>query len=174
MKKLVHLAVLCLLVLSLGCLGLSQSAIASPMSSADTFSLNNLTLPSSTALIAQSSKSNEAQSSKSNEAQSSKSNEAQSSKSNAADRKLATEFGKKIDLNNTHVRKFRKYRGFYPNLAKKIIKNAPYDSVEDVLNIKGLKPKQKKKLQANLEKFTVTKTSEVYNAGDDRYNPGVY
>lgn len=150
MKKLGHLAVLCLLVLSLGCLGLPQNAIASPMSSADTFSLNNLTLPSSTALIAR------------------------SSRSNAADAKLSTEFGNKLDLNNTHVRKFRKYRGFYPNLARKIIKNAPYDSVEDVLKIKGLKPKQKKKLQANLEKFTVTKTSEVYNAGDDRYNPGVY
>ncbi len=166
MKKLVHLAVLCLLVLSLGCLGLSQSAIASPMSSADTFSLNNLTLPSSTALIAQSSKSNEAQSSQSNEAQSSKSNE--------ADRKLATEFGQKTDLNNTPVRKFRKYPGFYPTLAGLIAKNAPYESVEKVLEIKGLTEKQKAKLQDNLENFTVTETSEVYNAGDDRYNPGVY
>ncbi|NET66381.1 MAG: photosystem II complex extrinsic protein PsbU [Moorea sp. SIO1G6] len=150
MRKLVHLAVVCLLVLSLGCLGLSQSAIASPMSSADTFSLNNLTLPSSTALIAQ------------------------SSRSNAADAKLATEFGEKIDLNNTHVRKFRHYRGFYPGLAGKIIQNAPYKSVEDVLNIPGLSDSQKKNLQAHLDDFTVTKTSEVYNAGDDRYNPGVY
>ncbi|NET83829.1 MAG: photosystem II complex extrinsic protein PsbU [Moorea sp. SIO1F2] len=151
MKKLVHLAVLCLLVLSLGCLGLPQNAIASPMSSADTFSLNNLTLPSSTALIAR-------------------------SRSNAADRKLATEFGKKTDLNNTPLRKFRKYRGFYPNLARKIADNAPYESVEDVLNIKGLSAKQKKKLQKQIDKgnFTVTKTSEVYNAGDDRVNPGVY
>lgn len=149
MRKLGHLAVLCLLVLSLGCLGLSQSAIASPMSSADTFSLNNLTLPSSTALIAR-------------------------SRSNAADRKLSSEFGKKIDLNNTHVRKFRKYQGFYPTLASKIIQNAPYESVEDVLNIPGLSARQKKNLQAHLDDFTVTKTSEVYNAGDDRYNPGVY
>ncbi|AOX03781.1 photosystem II protein [Moorena producens PAL-8-15-08-1] len=153
MRKLVHLAVLCLLVLSLGCLGLPQNAIASPMSSADTFSLNNLTLPSSTALIARSSK-----------------------KSNAADRKLGTEFGKKTDLNNTPLRKFRKYRGFYPTLARKIADNAPYESVEKVLEIEGLSAKQKKKLQKQIDKgnFTVTKTSEVYNAGDDRVNPGVY
>ena len=149
MRKLVHLAVLCLLVLSLGCLGLSQSAIASPMSSADTFSLNNLTLPSPTALIAR-------------------------SRSNEADRKSSTEFGEKIDLNNTHVRKFRQYRGFYPTLAGKIVPNAPYKSVEDVLKIPGLSARQKKNLQAHLDDFTVTKTSEVYNAGDDRYNPGVY
>ncbi|AOY84186.1 photosystem II complex extrinsic protein PsbU [Moorena producens JHB] len=150
MRKLRHLAVLCLLVLSLGCLGLPQSAIASPMSSADTFSLNNLTLPSSTALIALSSRSNE------------------------ADRKLSSEFGKKIDLNNTHVLKYIDIRGFYPGLASKIIQNSPYDSVEDVLNIPGLSDRQKKRLQANLEKFTVTPQSEVYNAGDDRYNPGNY
>ncbi|NEQ79791.1 MAG: photosystem II complex extrinsic protein PsbU [Moorea sp. SIO2I5] len=151
MRKLGHLAVLCLLVLSLGCLGLPQSAIASPMSSADTFSLNNLTLPSSTALIAR-------------------------SRSNAADRKLATEFGKKTDLNNTPVRKFRKYPGFYPTLASKIAEKAPYKSVEDVLKIPGLSERQKKLLQEQIDKgnFTVTKTSEIYNAGDDRYNPGVY
>ncbi|NEO93161.1 MAG: photosystem II complex extrinsic protein PsbU [Moorea sp. SIO3G5] len=166
MRKLVHLAVLCLLVLSLGCLGLPQSAIASPMSSADTFSLNNLTLPSSTALIAQSSKSNEAQSSQSNEAQ--------SSKSNAADAKLATEYGSKLDLNNSDVRKFLEYKGFYPTLAKKIIKNAPYDSVEDVLNLEGLSEKQKARLQAHIDDFTVTQTSEVLNAGGDRYNRGTY
>ncbi|NEO68334.1 photosystem II complex extrinsic protein PsbU [Moorena sp. SIO3H5] len=157
MRKLVHLAVLCLLVLSLGCLGLPQSAIASPMSSADTFSLNNLTLPSSTALIARSSK-----------------------KSNAADRKLGTEFGKKTDLNNTPMRKFRQYRGFYPTLASKIVnyakKEGDYKSVEDVLKIPGLSKRQKKLLQKQIDQgnFTVTPRSEIYNAGDDRYNPGVY
>ncbi|NEQ16618.1 MAG: photosystem II complex extrinsic protein PsbU [Moorea sp. SIO3E2] len=153
-RKLRHLAVLCLLLLSLGCLGLSQSAIASPMSSADTFSLNNLTLPSSTALIAR-------------------------SRSNAADRKLSTEFGKKVDLNNSPLRKFRHYRGFYPNLASKIIQEGkihPYKSVEDVLKIPGLSERQKKLLQAQIDEgtFTATPRSEVYNAGDDRYNPGVY
>ena len=79
-------------------------------------------------------------------------------------------------LNNTPLRKFRKYRGFYPNLARKIADNAPYKSVEDVLKIKGLSAKQKKKLQKQIDKgnFTVTPESEVYNAGDDRVNPGVY
>ncbi|NEO39947.1 MAG: photosystem II complex extrinsic protein PsbU [Moorea sp. SIOASIH] len=164
MRKLVHLAVLCLLVLSLGCLGLPQSAIASPMSSADTFSLNNLTLPSSTALIARSSNSNEAQ----------------SPQSNAADAKLSTEFGKKTDLNNTPLRKFRKYRGFYPTLASKIVNYAKdegdYKSVEDVLKIPGLSERQKKLLQDQIDQksFTVTPRSEVHNAGDDRINPGVY
>jgi photosystem II PsbU protein len=52
---------------------------------------------------------------------------------NRADDKLATEFGKKIDLNNTNVRAFRKYPGLYPTLARKVVDNAPYEKVEDVL-----------------------------------------
>jgi photosystem II PsbU protein len=44
---------------------------------------------------------------------------------NAADAKLTTEFGQKIDLNNTNIREFRDLKGFYPNLAGTIIKNAP-------------------------------------------------
>jgi photosystem II PsbU protein len=93
---------------------------------------------------------------------------------NAADDKLATEFGKKIDLNNTHVRAFRKYPGMYPTLAGKIVQNAPYQQVEDVLDIPGLSERQKELLQANLDKFTVTDPSEVFVEGGDRYNPGVY
>lgn len=93
---------------------------------------------------------------------------------NAADTKLTTEFGQKIDLNNSHIRQFRDLRGFYPNLASKIIKNAPYDSVEDVLNIPGLSETQKERLQANLDKFTVTEPAKELIEGDDRINPGVY
>ncbi len=93
---------------------------------------------------------------------------------NPADAKLSTEFGKKIDLNNTHVRKLRKIPGFYPTLAGKILQNAPYEKVEDVLEIPGLSDRQKELLQANLDKFVVTPTAAVYNDGDDRYNPGVY
>jgi photosystem II PsbU protein len=93
---------------------------------------------------------------------------------NPADAKLSTEFGAKIDLNNSHVRDFRELRGFYPTLASKIIQNAPYQSVEDVLKIPGLSESQKGRLQANLDRFTVTETEPVYNEGDDRYNPGVY
>jgi photosystem II PsbU protein len=93
---------------------------------------------------------------------------------NPMDAKLTTEFGKKIDLNNSDVRDFRELRGFYPNLASKIIKNAPYDAVNDVLNISGLSEKQQSRLQANLDKFTVTEPSKELIEGDDRINPGVY
>ncbi|MDJ0714440.1 MAG: photosystem II complex extrinsic protein PsbU [Prochloraceae cyanobacterium] len=93
---------------------------------------------------------------------------------NPADAKLDSEFGQKVDLNNSHVRKFRKFPGFYPNLASKIVKNAPYEKVEDVLEIPGLSDRQKELLQANLENFTVTETADVFTEGGDRFNPGVY
>jgi photosystem II PsbU protein len=93
---------------------------------------------------------------------------------NPADAKLSTEFGQKIDLNNSHVRDFRELRGFYPVLASKIIQNAPYNSVEDVLNVPGLSERQKERLQANLDLFTVTPMEPAYVEGADRYNPGVY
>lgn len=93
---------------------------------------------------------------------------------NAVDAKLTTEFGQKIDLNNSHIREFRDLRGFYPNLASKIIKNAPYNKVEEVLDIPGLSDTQKDRLQANLDKFTVTEPSKELIEGDDRINPGVY
>jgi photosystem II PsbU protein len=91
----------------------------------------------------------------------------------AADEKVG-EVGSKIDLNNSDVRDFRNFRGFYPGLASKIIQNAPYSSVEDVLNIPGLSESQKTRLQANLDSFIVTDPTNVFNEGDDRYNPGVY
>jgi photosystem II PsbU protein len=90
-----------------------------------------------------------------------------------ADAKVG-EVGNKIDLNNSDVRDFRNFRGFYPDLASKIIQNAPYGNVEDVLNIPGLSESQKNRLQANMDSFVVTETINVFNEGDDRYNPGVY
>ncbi|MBW4645906.1 MAG: photosystem II complex extrinsic protein PsbU [Goleter apudmare HA4340-LM2] len=93
---------------------------------------------------------------------------------NKADAKLGTEFGKKVDLNNTNVRAFQQYPGLYPTLAKKIIKNAPYQKVEDVLNIPGLSERQKQTLQANFDNFTVTELESVFNEGDDRFNNGIY
>lgn len=95
-------------------------------------------------------------------------------KLNPADAKLTTEFGQKIDLNNSDIRDFRGLRGFYPNLAGKIIKNSPYDKVDEVLDISGLSETQKSRLQANLDNFTVTPPSKEFNEGDDRFNPGVY
>jgi len=100
--------------------------------------------------------------------------ESQATLRNRADAKLATEFGKKIDLNNTNVRSFQKYPGLYPTLAKKIIANAPYENVEDVLNIEGLSDRQKEILQANLDNFAVTEVESAFNEGDDRYNNGIY
>ncbi len=93
---------------------------------------------------------------------------------NSADSKLSTEFGKKIDLNNTNVRAFRKYPGLYPTLARKVVDNAPYKSVEDVLNIAGLSAKQKETLNANLDKFTLTSVDDTFTEGGDRYNNGYY
>jgi len=93
---------------------------------------------------------------------------------NKADQKLATDFGKKIDLNNTNIAAFQQYPGLYPTLAKKIIANAPYKKVEDVLNLPGLSDKQIKRLQANFDNFTVTEYEPNFNEGDDRINNGIY
>ncbi len=93
---------------------------------------------------------------------------------NKADQKLATDFGKKIDLNNTNIAAFQRYPGLYPTLGSKIIKNAPYEKVEDVLSIRGLSDRQKQLLQANLDNFTVTEYEPNFNEGDDRINNGIY
>lgn len=93
---------------------------------------------------------------------------------NRADAKLGTAFGQKIDLNNTNVRAFQQFPGLYPTLAKKIITNAPYKSVEDVLNLPGLSDRQKQTLQANFDNFTVTEYEPAFNEGDDRFNNGIY
>lgn len=93
---------------------------------------------------------------------------------NRADAKLRTDFGKKIDLNNTNVAAFRKYPGLYPTLARKIVQNAPYENVEDVMQLPGLSERQKQTLEANLGNFTVTDVEAAYTMGDDRYNNGIY
>lgn len=93
---------------------------------------------------------------------------------NLADDKLGTEFGKKIDLNNTNVRAFRRYPGLYPTLARVVVSHAPYRKVEEVLDIEGLSDRQKQILQSNLQNFTVTEVSDVYTQGDDRLNNGIY
>lgn len=92
---------------------------------------------------------------------------------NRVDYKLG-QIGNKVDLNNTNVRAFQNYPGMYPTLAKKIIKNAPYQKVDDVLEIPGLSARQKEILQANLDEFTVTSVESAFNEGDDRINNGVY
>ena len=93
---------------------------------------------------------------------------------NTADAKPQELTQDKLDLNNSRVREFRRLRGFYPGLASKIIQNAPYNEVEDVLEIPGLSDSQLERLQANLDEFFVSEMDPVMNAGGDRYNPGVY
>ena len=93
---------------------------------------------------------------------------------NTADAKRRELVKGKLDLNNSDVREFRQLRGFYPTLASKIIQNAPYENVEDVLDIPGLSDSQLERLQANLDKFVVTDVAASMNAGGDRYNPGLY
>jgi len=93
---------------------------------------------------------------------------------NTADAKRQELVKGKVDLNNSDVREFRQLRGFYPNLASKIIQNAPYDSVEDVLDIPGLSNTQVERLQANIDNFVVTDVAASMTAGGDRYNPGLY
>lgn len=93
---------------------------------------------------------------------------------NRADDKLADVYGDKIDLNNTSIGAFQRYRGLYPTLAKKIVFNAPYENVEDILNLKGLSERQKQRLQANLDNFTVNPPEEIFIDGDERINNGIY
>lgn len=92
---------------------------------------------------------------------------------NKVDAKLG-QIANKIDLNNTNLRAFKRFQGMYPNLGAKIVKNAPYEKVEDVLDIPGLSARQKEILQANLDEFTVTPVESAFVEGDDRINNGIY
>lgn len=71
---------------------------------------------------------------------------------------LCAESDVKIDLNNANVNAFTDCPKFYPNLARIIVENSPYQQVEDVLNIPKLNNRQKDLLQANLNSFTVTES----------------
>jgi photosystem II PsbU protein len=93
---------------------------------------------------------------------------------NRADDKLATEFGKKIDLNNTNIRAFMEYPGLYPTLARKILSNAPFSSVDDVLDMPGLSERQVEILKANMGKFTLSAPEDTFVEGGDRFNNGIY
>ena len=93
---------------------------------------------------------------------------------NAVEDKMATEFGKKIDLNNTNLRAFRQFPGMYPTLASIIFRNSPYEKVEDVLDIPGLTEQQKETLQSNLKNFVTSEVSKELTEGNDRINNGIY
>lgn len=87
---------------------------------------------------------------------------------------LLGERGAKLDLNNTNVRAFTQYPGMYPTLARMIVKYAPFESVEDVLNMPDLSDRQKEVLRSNFDNFTVSDPSEVFVEGGDRFNNGIY
>ncbi|MEM6502875.1 MAG: photosystem II complex extrinsic protein PsbU [Cyanobacteria bacterium P01_C01_bin.89] len=93
-----------------------------------------------------------------------------------ADSELAKIYGETIDLNNTNISSYKEYRGLYPTLAKKLIANGPYESVEDILSVPGLSDRQKSTLTKYIEEglFSVSPTSVVFTQGDDRINNGVY
>lgn len=93
---------------------------------------------------------------------------------NEVDDKLGTEFGKKIDLNNTNVRAFLNYPGMYPTLARMVLRNAPFEDVNDVLEMPGLTDRQKDILRANMSNFTVSPPVDALVEGDDRINNGIY
>jgi photosystem II PsbU protein len=88
--------------------------------------------------------------------------------------KMATQYGKTIDLNNTNLRAFRELQGMYPTLAALIVKNAPYQAVDDILDLPGLTEKQQATLRTNLGKFSVSEPEEALTEGADRINNGIY
>lgn len=93
---------------------------------------------------------------------------------NPVDAKLGTDYGQKLDLNNASVRVFTQYKGMYPTLAGKIVQNAPYSSVKDILSIPGLSDAEKQAINNNIDSFTVTDPDVALTSGGDRYNDGSY
>ena len=58
-----------------------------------------------------------------------------------------------IDINNANVRVYTRLPGMYPTIAKQIVKNVPFKSVEDLYTLKTLSSEQKeiiKKYEKNL------------------------
>lgn len=98
---------------------------------------------------------------------------AEGSLRNVADDKLG-ELSGKIDLNNTNVRAFLRYPGLYPTLARKIVKNAPFETIDDVLDMPDLTERQKEVLKENFDNFTVTPPVDALVEGSDRFNNGIY
>lgn len=92
---------------------------------------------------------------------------------NEADAKMLEAAGK-LDLNNVNVRAFLELPGMYPTVARKIIASAPYDSVDDVLDIPGLSERQISTIKKYMDQFTVTEQVYALTDGDDRINNGVY
>lgn len=93
---------------------------------------------------------------------------------NAVDDKLSTAYGSKLDINNANVQAFTKYPGLYPTIAGKIVQNAPYESIDELLEIPGLSDREKALIEANLDEFGITPPDPALVEGADRFNNGVY
>jgi photosystem II PsbU protein len=52
-----------------------------------------------------------------------------------------------IDINNANVRVYTRLPGMYPNIAKQIVKNVPFKSVEDLYKLKTLSSEQKETIR---------------------------
>jgi photosystem II PsbU protein len=92
---------------------------------------------------------------------------------NAVDDKRK-EIGYRIDLNNTNIRAFQGIPGMYPGIARLVLKYAPFESVDDVLDIAEMTDRQKDVFRANLDKFIVTTPDDALTEGGDRFNNGIY
>jgi photosystem II PsbU protein len=69
-----------------------------------------------------------------------------------------------IDINNANVRVYTRLPGMYPSIAKQIVKNVPFKSVEDLYTLKTLSTEQKeiiKKYEKNL--VALEPAPEVWN-----------
>ena len=77
-----------------------------------------------------------------------------------------------IDVNNANIRVYLKMDGMYPNIARKIVMNGPYESVKDIFNIPELSEKEKEVIRRHESRLTATKPSPEYFI--DRVNNGLY
>ncbi len=93
---------------------------------------------------------------------------------NVVEEKLRTKFGERIDLNNSNVRAFIQFPGMYPTLAGIIVRNSPYESVDDIFDLPSLTDRQKDILNRYKERFIVTDPATPLVEGGDRYNNGIY
>lgn len=80
----------------------------------------------------------------------------------------------KIDVNNTILRNYRKLPGFYPTLARILIINAPYDSLDEILEIEGLTEQQKQLIRSNFVNFELGNYREGDSQRENLINKGYY
>lgn len=80
----------------------------------------------------------------------------------------------KIDVNNTILRNYRRLRGFYPTLARKLVQFAPYDSMDDLLGIPELTAQQKELIAENADNFEFGAYQEGRYQLENRINQGYY